>query len=612
MTSDILFILFHFLACFAFFALVQRPLFIWYNRTLNTERLTMADVLQIYRHGYKTDLKVASYMTLFQVLVMIAHALIPPLQPQGVLMAIVVVLSFAIGLGSVADTALYKFWQFKLDKSVFAYLRSLKGAFASVSKTYILLALMAVLAVCCVLFAVLRCAFFAYTLGAPLQTDNWLIRIAAAFAFLLIGGALYLVIRGLKRRPENTSIAYYSQNQFYNHCALNPIFNLIYSLSVKEDFAKQFQTFDKEWCREQFAPLFPTSGTPQTSILNTTRPNILIVIWEGLCSQFIGSLGGRDNVCVNIDRLSKEGVWFTNCYAGSFRTDRGIVCVLSGYLGQPTTTVIRYVKKLPNLPALPRTLRDQLGYDTTVFHGGDLTIFHKADYYLAAGHSTLVYQKDFPASAPSCPWGIHDGYMFDRVLEDIQRKTEKGTPWFSTLQTLSSHEPFEVPYDRLKDDKFANSFAYVDDCFGRFIDQLKQSPAWDNTLVVVTGDHGVNLDNLFTHAEKTHLPLLMLGGAVKKPMVFDQIVSQTDIAATLLGQMQLPHDDFTFSRDVLADTYAYPFAFHSYNNGFIFRDATGYTDYDNVSQKALENPDPKREEKGKIILQTLYNDLSKR
>ena len=106
--------------------------------------------------------------------------------------------------------------------------------------------------------------------------------------------------------------------------------------------------------------------------------------------------------------------------------------------------------------------------------------------------------------------------------------------------------------------------------------------------------------------------MLLLGGAVKQPMKIDKIINQTDLAATLLGQIELPHEEFIFSRDVMADTYTYPFAFHTYNNGFIFRDSGGSTNFDNVSGQALQGADARREELGKVILQTLYTDLSQR
>ena len=106
--------------------------------------------------------------------------------------------------------------------------------------------------------------------------------------------------------------------------------------------------------------------------------------------------------------------------------------------------------------------------------------------------------------------------------------------------------------------------------------------------------------------------MLLLGGAIKEPCKIDKIMSQTDLPATVLGQLDIPHEEFIFSRDVLADTYIYPFAFNTFNNGFNFRDSTGCTVYDNTANRALYGKDENREEKGKAILQTLYDDLSSR
>ncbi|MCR5180975.1 MAG: LTA synthase family protein [Bacteroidaceae bacterium] len=606
------FVAVHFLLIILFFQLVQRPLFIWYNRTVNDAGTTLRDLCDIYRHGFGSDLKIASYSTAVPVLLLWAYAHLPLFAVGRWIAVYDVIIVLPLVLLSVADTALYRSWQFKIEASVLHYLRSLKGAFASVSVTYILVALLALGAVYALLLSALLSANAAFDFSVPAGfAMPWWGHLVVVLCNLLIAAAFFIMIRGLKRRPETPVDSYYSRNQFFNHSAVNPVYNFIYSLSVKDDYGSQFREFDPEWCAQRFAPLFPTSGTPQLQLLTTDRPNILLVVWESLCSRFIESLGGKPGVMPQFDRLAREGVYFTNCHAASFRTDRGLVAILSGVLGQPTTSVILHTAKLPHLTALPRRLRDDLGYETMAVHGGHLNIFHKSDYYWASGHDTLVQQDHFPADAPSNSWGVHDGYVFDWLAGDIEQKAAEGKRWFTTFQTLSSHEPFTVPYDRIQDNIVDNSFAYVDDAFGRFIDRLKQSPAWKDLLVVVTGDHGVNLEFIGDKAKNPHIPLLLLGGAVKQPRTIDTLVNQTDIAATLLGQMGLPHDEFIFSRDVTADTYTYPFAFHTYNNGFVFRDATGMTHFDNTSQQVLEGDDPQRIETSKVILQTLYSYLDK-
>ncbi len=203
--------------------------------------------------------------------------------------------------------------------------------------------------------------------------------------------------------------------------------------------------------------------------------------------------------------------------------------------------------------------------------------------------------------------------MFDFIYDDIMEKTRKGERWFTTFQTLSSHEPFTVPYNRLPDDEVGNSFAYTDHCFGEFVDRIKKTPAWDDLLIICVADHGYNAShNPVSRQKYAHIPILLTGGALAESGRIDTIMSQTDLAATLLGQMNLPHDEFIFSRDILADTYKEPFSFHTYTNGFMLTDERGSTIVDNVSDEAIEGADPGRERKGRAILQKLYEDLANR
>ena len=572
MFGFVLFTVIYFCYCVLFFEVVQKPTFGLYNRVVNTENLTAGDIRQVYSHGFVSDLIIASYLTALPLLVSGLHTLLPCFNAGTVLLIYNIIISITVSLICVSDTLLYRFWGYKLDSSAFVYLRSLKGTFASVSTGYIIGAFTLV-ALCAALFFA-GAEYLTAKCASALLSTPWLAWWKCLLVFLGIAvcvGALFAIIRGLKIRPN-----------------------------------------EPEECEKIVGPLFPTGGVPSRKLLRTERPNILLIVWESLGAEFVPSLGGRKDVAVNVDRIASEGVMFTNCTAGSFRTDRGLVCLLSGYLGQPTTSVIRYTRKLPNLPALPRRLKEE-GYVTTAVHGGELTIMHKSDYYLASGHDTLVSQKDIPSSAPTCKWGVQDGYMFDYIFDDIMDRTKRGERWFTTFQTLSSHEPFTVPYNRLPDDEVANSFAYVDHCFGEFVDRLKNTPAWDNLLIICVADHGYNASHTpKSRSEYAHIPLLLAGGAVNGPARIDTLMSQTDLAATLLGQMGLTHDEFIFSRDVLADTYKEQFSFHTYTNGFMLTDRRGVTIVDNVSDQAIEGHDPQRERQGRAILQKLYEDLSQR
>ena len=86
-----------------------------------------------------------------------------------------------------------------------------------------------------------------------------------------------------------------------------------------------------------------------------------------------------------------------------------------------------------------------------------------------------------------------------------------------------------------------------------------------------------------------HMPLLLLGGAVREPRTIPVLVSQGDIAATLLAQMGIPHDDFPWSRNVLSRNYRYPCVYCTYPGGIMFKDATGSTFTDLYTGQVL-NP----------------------
>lgn len=607
----IIFITVYFLGLLLFFQCIQRPLFILYNRKECDSPIRLRDLYEMERHGMRSDIIIASYFTALPVIAAIVQSFTPVTFLNAFLLVYNIIIGLVLGLSTVVDTALYPFWKFKLDASILPYLKSIKGACASVSTIYIVTAVTSVLVMTAFCFMWLQGTVLLSGYSSPFMAHGLWQILLTLLVFVISVALLFAMIRGLGRRPNNPSVSFYSNVLFFNHCALNPLYSFIYSLSVNDKIEGAFRTFDDETCHREFAQLFPGDTFPTDRLLNTDRPNVLFIIWESLSARFVGELGGMKDVTPNIDRLSREGVLFTRVDCNSFRTDRGLVALLSGYLAQPTTSVIRMTKKVPNLPALPRKFKDA-GYDTTAVHGGDLTIFHKGEYYLTVGHDRVVGDKELPKGLHTGKWGIHDGDVLDWIYDDIMDKTARNRRWYTTFQTLSSHEPWTVPYSRLNDDPISNSFAYVDDAIGRLVDRLKKTPAWDNLLIVITGDHGCNTGQYLPPDRYAHIPLFMIGGAVRAPRRIDTIMSQTDTAATLLGQLGIQHDEFIFSRDVMADSYRYPFGFHTFVNGFMFRDATGHTTYDNVSQSATDSPDPAREHKGRIILQYLYEDLAKR
>ena len=133
--------------------------------------------------------------------------------------------------------------------------------------------------------------------------------------------------------------------------------------------------------------------------------------------------------------------------------------------------------------------------------------------------------------------------------------------------------------------------AYLDDCIGKLVTRLKASPAWNNLLLIILPDHSISYPAGITEAnpERNRIPIIWTGGAVRKPRRVEAICNQTDLAATLLGQLGIPHSDFSFSRDVLSSSYTYPCAVHTFSGGISFIDSTGYIVEDLNAKKIIKS-----------------------
>ena len=589
--------------------ILQKPLFMLYNGSIE-KGFGFADYMQVMVHGASLDAATAGYLTAFPFLLVLISIWFRKFPLKKILYGYYILAAALISIIFVVDMALYTFWGFKLDASVFLYIDSPKEALASVSVGFILLRVLAIL----LLIALNSWVLLKITPSVLTATRK---RIAGTAGMLLLGGVLFIIIRGgVTESTSNIGQVYFSNEPFLNHSAVNPDFSLLSSMGKSQNFASEFNFFDEEKRAALFDGLYPTTdGDSIIQVLNTKRPNILIILMEGFGGAFVEPLGGLPDVTPHFNRLSKEGIFFTNCYANSFRTDRGTVCTFSGYLGLPTASVMKIPAKSRTLPAIAEGL-SKAGYKTDFLYGGDINFTNMKSYLLSTGYQRLIANTDFSlAEQTSNAWGVNDDITFEYLYNQLRNRKEEG-PWHTAFLTLSSHEPFEVPYHRLED-KIPNAFAYTDECLGKFIDRLKQTPAWKDLLVICLPDHGFYYPREGSNAMPRfyHIPLLWLGGAVKQPMQVDKIMNQTDLAATLLGQLGLEHTAFTFSRNVLGSDYKYPFAFYSFNNGFSFRDSTGVTVFDNNSGSILFNEpeaDESRLDKGKAILQTVYDDLGNR
>ncbi len=604
---------FKYLACYfivlMIFYILQKPVFMLYNGSLS-KNYAFSDYLQVMFSGMKLDSTMVSYLILFPTLLICLSVWYEKLPWMKILKPYYLLIAFFIVVTFVVDMSLYSFWGFKLDATIFNYLDSPSEAFASVSIGYILLRLVIIL-------LLIACAYWILA-KIPLQIvsiSRLKEKVAGSVELIILLGVFFIMIRGgFAESTSNVGRVYFSSDIFLNHSAVNPGFSFLYSLGKDQKFENEFNFFPEKERARIFDGLYPNDGELTDTLLTVKRPNVLIIEWESCGGIFIESLGGLKNVTPQFDRLEKEGIFFTNYYSNSFRTDRGTVCAFSGYLGLPTASIMKMPVKSQTLSSIAKSLSD-VGYKTDFLYGGDIDFTNMRSYLLGNGYQKTTSMEDFSFKEQySNVWGVNDDITFDWLYNQLLQR--KDSLWHTGFLTLSSHEPFKVPYHRLQNEK-QNSIAFTDDCLGRFIDKLKKTKIWDNLLVICIPDHSMQYEDVTVHNPMFyHTPMLWLGGAVKRPLIVRKLVNQSDLVATLMGQMGLPHKQYPFSRNVFSSSYTYPFAFSCFSNGFLFKDSTGITLFDNDAEKVLINrPDAggqKRLERGKAILQTLYDDLGKR
>ena len=604
-------LLFRFFLVSVLIGIVGKIIFLLYNGW--GRDLSIGDCFAIVWHGLPLDLSFSGYISAVLWLILLAGYWISI--HRNIFYIYFAILALLQGIIYIVDTGLFAFWNFKIDATIFTYLDSPAEVVASVSTLYVIVGISCILAASLGIFYLYKKISSKDTLMRIAQlnmtTSN---RVLGTAVHILCGGLLFLCIRGgVGVSTANPGMVYFSDNAFLNSAAVNPAFNLFYSLSKVKDFSERANYFEAEEFQEKYAALeINTESRNTKSLIQTTRPNIVLVITEGCASTFYN----MPNVMPNLKAVAAEGVEFTNCYANSFRTDRGVVCTLSGFPSYPDVSVMKLTdSKIAGLPSIARSLSRE-GYDTEFIYGGDINFTNTNGYLLSTGYRRTFSEADFPSEQRNdSKWGVHDEYAFEKVIQHIAQKDTLNN-WMLTLLTLSSHEPWEVPYNRIQDNPTANSFAYLDQCIGDFIKKFKQMEAWKNTLVIFIPDHGnsYGLDEDIMMVEKNRIPLIMTGGAIKENQVVDVVCNQSDLAATLLGQLGINHDDFLMSRDVLSESYTKPFAINSWSQGVVITDNLGSTVYDlNTDKVSATHKDPpaSHADEIKAYLQQSYKLLSK-
>lgn len=367
------------------------------------------------------------------------------------------------------------------------------------------------------------------------------------FAFLLFLGMRSSLT---SKRPINASNAIFSSDQLTNSIALNSTYTVAfaaYSLKNEGD-VKKYGKMDELEAYNRVKKYMDVTKFIVSDIpfLHEVKPdsvqpkyNVVIFLQESLGAEFIGCLGGKP-LTPNFDKLSQEGVLFTNLYCTGTRSVRGIEQVTSGFIPNPAESVVKLSGSQQGFFTLAQAF-NQYNYDTSFIYGGMANFDNMASFFNGNGFKNIIDETDFDSDgtkyAMKGTWGYSDEDLAVKANNYFKSLGKK--PFFSLMFSTSNHEPFEFPDGRIKlyeqpKNTVNNAIKYADFSIGKFFELAKKESYFKNTIFVVIADHntrtyGKNLVPI----HKFHIPALIIAPNLK-PKVFSKLASQMDIPSTVL------------------------------------------------------------------------------
>jgi len=279
----------------------------------------------------------------------------------------------------------------------------------------------------------------------------------------------------------------------------------------------------------------------------------VLIMVESLSAEFLGAYGSTKGLTPNLDRFAREGLKFTNAYATGTRTVRGLEAVSVGTPPVPGQSIVRR----PDNDRLMTVggLLGQQGYASSFVYGG-YGYFDNMNAYFAGNDYHVVDRVDFPKSTIVFEniWGVADESLFANVIRVIDDNAARGKPSFTHVMTTSNHRPFTYPDGRIDIPSPGGrdgGVKYTDWAIGKFIDDARSKPWFDETLFVIVADHCASA------AGKTKLPvggyripIIFYAPKLLHPGEFTGTMSQIDLAPTILDVLRADGDDDFFGRSV--------------------------------------------------------------
>ena len=538
---------------------LQRAALLVYNHSL-TKGVDTTTLLNSFVVGLRFDLATATYLLapLFLLLVSCyrSRRMLSWLMP--LLLAILII-------GGIAELNFYREFESRYNSLVFEYLSHPFTVGGMVWDGYPVVRHLLVAALVFGTLWPIHRRILRSLRQTPAPRWRFVIASGAPWATPLFIVLMVFAMRGgFQHEPLRWGDAFFSEQPFANHLALNGMFTLgrtawdqIYSTQeswtaamkdeealkatrqlvlTQRDTLQQPDIFPLLRQSQNPAPLQPVSDRP---------PNVVVILMESFAGRMVGALGQAAPITPDFDQLAKQGVLFTRAFSNGTHTHQGVYASMASW---PNLPGYEYLMKMMEanqaMSCLPELLKRR-GYQTLFLYNGEFSWDNKEGFFRQHGMEEFIGRDDYVNPYFVDPvWGVSDIDVFRRANAEFRERAKKG-PFCATILTLSNHSPFNLlilclsqrltPRQARKGATTPCVFFRLEP--GRIFPTARQEDYFDNTLFVITGDHGFASAPMVTsmNLSRFHVPLLFYAPAMLAPQTRTTVASQVDIVPSILG-----------------------------------------------------------------------------
>jgi len=604
----LLFFLIKYLAFWIAFFFFIKLFFLLYNYKFSAD-LSFFEILQTFRYGFPMDLATTTYLSFFPVFVLVFSPFVRAKILYTIIFvysAVILIITSILGL---LDIGLYLEWGMRLSPQILPALENPKGMLACVTTAQLIILFLVEIGIVAGFLFLYR---FLLKSHKKQEKQKWW----TVFILMLYGAFLIIPMRGgLQQASLNLSTVSFSSKQYANHAATNPYWSFFNRIFYNENNMKVLAFMEQDLCN---TVMHNSIQDVQENLPVYIKPkknqpvNVILVILESFSNKVIESLGGVPGIAPNFDKLAQEGILFKNFYAVGNRSDKGLGALLASYPAMVGPySILYFPEKMKNLDYLSQYFTKN-NYETYFYYAGETEFYNTKTLILSSEYEHIFSLKDFPVSSRRQKWGVPDAIFYKRVLEDIN---SFAAPFFLVTYNISLHTPYDVPGILERNHKTVAS--YSDQCLYDFVMQLKESDLWENTLLIITSDHGTLAYQGTTLSDPAtyKIPMLWIGGIIDTAFVNETIGMQTDLTETLVQQLGWKPNSNSFSKNLLGKK-SYAFYFNTEGFGFISPELSYYND---IETNKTEFFYVKNEQKKDSLLrfsesfvQFLHHDFKKR